>query len=307
MKQLDCIIIGGGLAGLQAAIQLGRYEHETLVIDSNSGRSTLCHCYHNILGYPNGVSGDELRRLGREHASQYNISFTEDFAVELQQDGDSFTVKTKSQKSFSAKTILMATGIKDNIPPIKNLTSCLGNTVYLCPDCDGYEIKNKRTIVLGSGNAGAGMAAGLAYWTNDLIFINHNSASVDASLIDKLKQNNIKYIDSAIKEVIVEDGSSFKGVMLEDGGTVEADRGFIAFGGNKVNTELAKQIGLQIDEENKHVIVNPRTKETSVSGIWAAGDMTVHSEQAAIAMGDGLQAAIWIHKALLKQDTSSAN
>ncbi|RFU66350.1 NAD(P)/FAD-dependent oxidoreductase [Peribacillus saganii] len=302
MKLLDCIIIGGGLAGLQAAIQLGRYKHDTLVIDSNSGRSTLCHCYHNILGYPNGVSGDELRRLGREHASQYNISFTEDFAVSLQRDGDSFAVQTEKQKTYSAKTILLATGIKDNIPPIKNLKPCLGHTVYLCPDCDGYEIKNKRTIVLGSGNSGAGMAIGLDYWTKDLIFLNHDSAPIDTALLEKLKQNNIECIDGAIQEVIAEDGSSFKGVILENGRTVEGDRGFISFGGNSVNTDLAKQISVEIDNDNKHVVVNPRTKETSVSGVWAAGDMTVHSEQAAIAMGDGLQAAIWIHKTLLKKE-----
>ena len=74
----DCIIIGGGIAGLQAAIQLGRYQHQVVVIDSNQGRSTLCKCYHNILGWPDGVSGEEIRRLGRQHAEKYGVIFKND-------------------------------------------------------------------------------------------------------------------------------------------------------------------------------------------------------------------------------------
>ena len=75
LKTADCIIIGGGIAGLQAAIQLGRYRHQVVVIDSNQGRSTLCKCYHNILGWPDGVSGEEIRRLGRQHAEKYGVMF----------------------------------------------------------------------------------------------------------------------------------------------------------------------------------------------------------------------------------------
>ncbi len=86
----DCIIIGGGIAGLQGAIQLGRYEHKVLVIDSNYGRSTLCKTYHNILGWPDGVSGPELRRIGRQQAESTGVEFLEDEAVSVRKENGLF-------------------------------------------------------------------------------------------------------------------------------------------------------------------------------------------------------------------------
>ncbi|MGD6776121.1 NAD(P)/FAD-dependent oxidoreductase [Sutcliffiella horikoshii] len=294
----DCIIVGGGIAGLQAAIQLGRYQHKVLVLDEGKGRSSICHCYHNLLGWPDGVSGEKLRGLGREHALRLGVEFKGERVEMVEGLDGQFCVTTAKSHEFFGRKLLLATGIKDNIPSFEGLLPCLGKSIFVCPDCDGYEILYKNALVIGSGNAGASMALTLTYWTDKLTFINHGKGEVDADLVEKLAGKGIKLVTSAIAEIHT-DCSDFKGLTLASGEKIDCCYAFLAFGGNKPNTELALQLGVEV-EDNKHVLVDPRTKMTSVENVWAAGDITVHSEQAAIAMGDGIQAAIWIHKSLLE-------
>ncbi|WP_028400562.1 NAD(P)/FAD-dependent oxidoreductase [Ectobacillus panaciterrae] len=298
----DCLIIGGGIAGLQAAIQLGRYKHSVLILDCNEGRSVLCRSYHNMLGWPDGISGEYLRSSGKKQAQTYGVVFVEDFATGIERCGSGMLIKTKKQAEFKAHTVLLATGVKDRIPDIKNLKACLGISIYICPDCDGYEVSNKKTVVLGSGNTGAKLAAVLTYWTDDITYVNHDKEKVDPAILNELKTKGIAYIEDAIIEVDIASPSLIRGVLLEREGYVHAERAFIAFGGNQVRTKLADSLGIELNEK-QHVMVNARTKETSVKGVWAAGDIVNHSEQATIAMGDGSQAAIWIHKRLMDSDS----
>ena len=100
----QCIIVGGGIAGLQAAIQLGRYMHRVLVIDSADGRSTLCHSYHNILGYPNGVSGQHLREIGKSHAEELGIEFLQDKVVSTKELDEGFQIVTTTGSYFYDET-----------------------------------------------------------------------------------------------------------------------------------------------------------------------------------------------------------
>ncbi len=300
-KAFDCIIIGGGFAGLQAAIQLGRYNHTILVIDSNHGRSTICKSYHNILGYPDGVSGGTLRSLGKLQAESYGVQFIEDEVTDAENTTNNFILHGKSGETYEGKKLLLATGVMDRIPDISNIMPCLGLTIYVCPDCDGYEVKDKRVVLLGSGSTGANLALTLSYWTKQIVYINHDGRDLDEELKSNIQQKGITYIKQEIDSVITgAKAHDFKGVKLKDGTTIEGDRGFIGFGGNKVKTDLAQKLGVE-RLENKHINVNPRTKETNIANIWAAGDILAHSEQVTIAMGDGSQAAIWIHKRILSE------
>lgn len=176
----DCVIIGGGIAGLQAAIQLGRYKRSVLVIDSNDGRSNLCKNYQNILGWPEGISGQTLREAGRQQAKSYGIQFAEERVIQCQKEIEGFSVITNSA-NYEAATLLFATGVVDRVPPElqQELYPCMGKTVYVCPDCDGYEVNNRRVLVLGSGKAGASLSLTLTYWTNDITYINHDKKRLD--------------------------------------------------------------------------------------------------------------------------------
>ncbi|MDD9266238.1 NAD(P)/FAD-dependent oxidoreductase [Paenibacillus sp. GCM10023248] len=300
MKQYDSVIVGGGIAGLQAAIQLGRYEHRVLVIDAGYGRSTLCKSYHNLLGWPDGVSGEELRRLGRMQAEKLGVTFVKDEvvqAVNKGKPGDGFELWGKSGQGYEAPTLLLATGLMDRMPEIPGLKPCLGLTIYVCPDCDGYEVRGRKTIVLGSGDAGAAMALKLRIRTDDLTYLNHGQCAVRMHMMDELKSQGIAYMADDIQEVLQENGQ-FGGVMTASGKRIEAERGFIAFGGNEVKSDLARQLGAE-RMENRHIVTDPRSKMTSVPFVWAAGDVGVHAEQVTIAMGEGAQAAIWMNKVLL--------
>ncbi|WP_407270252.1 NAD(P)/FAD-dependent oxidoreductase [Radiobacillus sp. PE A8.2] len=295
----DCVIIGGGIAGLQAAIQLGRYQHNVLVIDDENGRSNLCRSYHNILGWPDGISGEELRRIGRSQAEKLDIAFHKGTVSEVEKSEKLFEVKVKQGALIKAKQILIATGIMDHIPLLEQLTPCLGVSVYVCPDCDGYEVKGQRTVVLGAGNAGAHMAITLNYWTDQITYINHEQTAVDKELLEQLDILGIEFYNQSISEVACHQGQ-IGHVELKDHTCITADKGFVAFGGNDVKSTIASKLGVEL-HHNKHILVNPRTKLTNVENVWAAGDVVAHSEQVTIAMGDGMQAAIWMHKFLLKE------
>lgn len=298
MKVVDCIIIGGGIAGLQAAIQMGRYNHSVLVIDSNQGRSTITRGYHNILGWPDGISGPKLRNLGMQHAEKYGVSFINDKVISLEKYDNTFTVSTLLKQIYSANTVFLATGLTDYLPDLPNLQQCLGASIFICPDCDGYEITGKKAIVFGSGNTVANMAITLTYWSKQLTIINHDKKEISEEYLSKLKSHGIEIIDEPISEIVVDTKKQLIGFLLENGELIKAERGFTGFSGNQLNNHLAKQIGVQLNESN-HVDVNPRTKETNINGIWAGGDLISHSEQVTISMGDGSQAAIWMHKRLL--------
>ncbi|KSU85338.1 Thioredoxin reductase [Fictibacillus enclensis] len=299
-REFDCIIVGGGIAGLQAGIQLGRYNRKTVILDANEGRSNLCRNYRNILGWPDGVSGEDLRQKGRIQAERVGVQFLNQKAIKAENQNDGFIITTDAKEKLIGKTLLMATGVTDRLPDIKNIKTCLGATMFICPDCDGYEVQNKKVIVLGSGEAGANMATTLHYWASSIIYINHEQKRLEPSREQELTKLGIDHVQKAITEVLVKDEAVFEGVVLDDGTTIKGDRAFVAFGGNRVHSELAEQLGVQL--ENKHIIVNARTKETNIKNVWAAGDVAAHSEQVTIAMGDGVQAAIWIQKELRRRE-----
>ncbi|MFC7322952.1 NAD(P)/FAD-dependent oxidoreductase [Halobacillus campisalis] len=295
----DCIIIGGGIAGLQASIQLGRYNRSVLVIDSDDGRSNRCLKYNNILGFPGGVSGPTLRNNGRLQAKESGVEFLFGEVTGLKRNKAFFSLKTACGLEYAAATVLLATGVKDHIPDIDGIQQCLGSSIYVCPDCDGYEITGKTTLIIGAGDAGASMTSTLLYWSDDLTYFNHGGGEISHVLFQHLEEEAVKVKNGTIKRIITNDGI-FKGVEAADGSTIYAEKGFIAFGGNKVKTDLAVQAGAKL-RKNKHIIVDPQTKMTSVKNLWAAGDASAHSELVTAAMGEGSIAAIWIQKELKKQ------
>ncbi|MFD0712588.1 NAD(P)/FAD-dependent oxidoreductase [Paenibacillus sp. GCM10027626] len=297
MEQYDCVIVGGGIAGLQAAIQLGRFRRKTLVIDAGDGRSVLCRKYNNLLGYPDGVSGQELREKGRLQAEKTGVVFVQARAERAERLAEGFQLWMESGQAVQAKRLLLSTGVVDRMPQLPGLLPCLGRSIYVCPDCDGYEVNGKRTIVLGAGDVGAEMALTIAYWTpRTLTYINHEQTEVSKQLLERLQANKIEYFAAPVSR-LTEKNSELSEVVMLSGTVYEVEKGFIAFGGNQVRSELGRQLGASL-HENNHILADARTKMTNVLHLWAAGDVVAHSEQVSIAMGDGSQAAIWMHRSL---------
>ena len=132
------------------------------------------------------------------------------------------------------------------------------------------------------------MAITLSYWTKELVFINHEQKVVDEKDLQVMQELQIEYIEMPIKQVLATE-SQLEGFLLENGQTIWGKHAFVAFGGNEVRSQLAKQLGVEL-LENKHLVTDPRTKMTNVHNVWAAGDVVAHSEHVTIAMGEGSQA-----------------
>lgn len=299
----DVIIIGGGIAGLQAAIQLGRYMHKVIVVDSGSARSILCKSYQNLIGWPDGVSGLTLRTTGRLQAERLGVIFIDDEVVSVtksKEDGFQATLR-EQQQLIQGSLVLLATGVMDRFTPLPGLVECFGLSVYVCPDCDGFEVKDRQTIVIGSGDTGASMAIALTYWTNRIIFVNHELKPISNKLKSQLTEFDITTIHEEIRKIVTADVGKFAGVELISGDQIGGERAFIAFGGNEVRTDLANKLGAE-RLESGHIVTDPRTKMTSVAHLWAAGDIGVHSEMLSVAMAEGTLSAVWMHKALVQMD-----
>ncbi|MEK3674817.1 NAD(P)/FAD-dependent oxidoreductase [Paenibacillus sp. FSL R10-2771] len=300
----DAIIVGGGFAGLQAAIQLGRYSvHQVLVIDAGGGRSSICRNYHNILGWPDGVPGEELRARGRLQAERAGVAFQKDRIVKAEKPDELFILHGTGGRQYAGRTLLLATGVMDRFPELPGLRPALGMTIYVCPDCDGFEIQNRQTVLMGSGDVGANMAFVLRERTGDLTYINHECTPVSAENRNRLRDEDIQYIEEPVARIEEENGR-IKAVALENGEVLLAERGFIAFGQNPVHSELAAQLGATL-HKNKHVEANKRSLMTNIEHVWVAGDVAVHAEQATVAMGEGAIAGIWMHKILKKMNPVS--
>lgn len=295
----DCAIIGGGIAGLQAAIQLGRYMHRIIVIDREGGRSTLAKRYMNVLGWPEGISGQELLTKGFEQARSYGVEFISTNVEKAVKGDNEFTLQLHNGQALSAKRLLLSTGVDDRFPNIEGLKETLGTSFYVCPDCDGYEIRNLSTVVVGSGNNGAAVSCILHYWTKGIIYINHDpDQRLSEKWINNCREKSIPILDGPVKKIIKKDENTLDYLELANGKIVEARKGFVAFPNKQPMNELARQLGVSIDESGS-VLVDGRTQQTNVEGVWAAGDLALHSQLVTRAMGDGGQAAIWIHKSLL--------
>lgn len=306
--EYDTLIIGGGMAGLQAAIQLGRSLHKVVVADSGNGRSAIAKNYRNILGYPDGVSGQQLRSLGEAQARDLGVSFLSGEVTSLTKEESgcfwaSVTVSEQGNVQVRAKTVLLSSGIKDPFPAIPGLAPCLGESLFICPDCDGYEIVGQHTVVIGSGRHAIEMAKILRYFTQTITIVNHDQTPIAAEEESFLQKENIPIHNEPIRRILQERGT-MQHVELETGSGFDVQKGFLAFPGAKVQTSLLD--GFELERlENGHILANPRTKETSFPNIWAAGDVLAHSQQVTISLGDGSQAAIWIHKRLLEMKNGS--
>ncbi|MEX2415709.1 MAG: NAD(P)/FAD-dependent oxidoreductase [Paenibacillaceae bacterium] len=297
--KMDAIIIGGGIAGLQAAIQLGRYMHAVTIVDNGYGRSVLCRSYRNLLGWPDGVSGLTLRTIGRLQAEGLGVIFIEDEVMSVEhREGIFLATLRHRQQPLQGSLVLLATGVMDRFTPLPGLVECFGLSVYVCPDCDGFEVRDRNTIVMGSGDVGAHMALALAYWTNRITFVNHELKPISDNVKSQLTEQGISTINEEIRKVVTVGIGQFAGVELTSGEHIQGERAFIAFGGNEVRSELAHQLGAE-RLENGHIVTDPRTKMTSVPNLWAAGDIGIHSEMLSVAMAEGTLSAVWMHKALV--------
>lgn len=227
------------------------------------------------------------------------MEFITDTIIDAKKQDDLFLLGGTDNRQYYARTLLLATGVMDRFPELPGLEVTLGRTIYVCPDCDGYEVQGRETVVLGSGDVGAHMAFILRERTGDITYINHERKPVSAENRERLNAEGIVYIEEAVTSIESEKDGHITGVITESGNKLSAERGFIAFGNNRVHSELAEKLGAKL-HGNRHIEAEKRSLMTNVERLWVAGDLAVHAEQATVAMGEGAIAGIWMHKELKK-------
>src|SRR4026208_2141433 len=199
----DVAIVGGGPAGLSAALWLSRYLHKVVVVDSGDPRNWETRGINGYLGHQ-GIRSPDLRALGQKECAQYGVEFVSGIVDEaINETGELFAMCLRGGTVIEAHRILLAIGIKDVWPDIPGLENCYGETIHVCPDCDGYETRDKKTVVVGSGRKAVGMARALTTWTSQIVICtNGEKAELSELLLDTLKPLNIPVLEAPINCVV---------------------------------------------------------------------------------------------------------
>jgi thioredoxin reductase (NADPH) len=293
----DCLVIGGGPAGLTAAIYLTRYHLSIRLVDAGKSRASLIPCTHNHAGYPDGISGEELVGRMTEQAQRYGASIVSGRVTRLDRIDGGFRAEW-GQGSVIARTVLLATGITNRRPPMDEElhdAALAKGLIRYCPVCDGYEVTDKKIGVIGSGGRGVSEAVFLRGFSEDVTLISPDSAH-------KLSgEEQARLADFGISAV---DGPCQAVAAHEDCIVVDTAEGHYTFDtvypalGSDTHVELALQLGAALKDD---VLVVDSHQRTSVPGLYAAGDVVLGLDQISHAMGEGGVAATTIRNDLAKE------
>lgn len=290
---LDCLIIGGGPAGLTAAIYLARFHLDILVVDGGKSRAAWIPCTRNHAGFPNGIKGSELLERMRAQAQRYGAKITTEQVTKLERDEKTgiFTA-TWGSGCERARAVLLATGITNRRPPMdedlhwKALSEGL---VRYCPICDGYEVTDKKVGVIGSDSHGVAEALFIRSYTSDVTMIAPDSAlRLKREDLDKLKAAGIECVDGPAQAVAIT-GECI--VVNTPDGHHTFDTIYPALGSD-THTQLGEMVGAKLASDGCFLCDDHQ--RTSVPGLYAAGDVVHGLDQISHAMGEGGVAATTI-------------
>ncbi|WP_294013515.1 NAD(P)/FAD-dependent oxidoreductase [Sphingomonas sp.] len=299
-EPLDCLIVGGGPAGLTAAIYLARFHLDILLIDAGKSRASWIPCTHNHAGFPDGISGKELLERMRVQAQKYGAKIVTDRVSKLERDeGSGLFAGTWGSGGESARTVLLATGVTNRRPPMDEELhdeALARGLIRYCPICDGYEVTDKKVGVIGSDSHGVAEAVFLRGYTADVTLVApHDALKLAPDDREKLKMAGINCVDGPAQAVAALD----KCIVVDTAeGHYTFDSVYPALGSD-THTQLADMLGARLNEQG--CIGVDAHQRTSVEGAYAAGDVVIGLDQISHAMGHGGVAATTIRNDLAKQ------
>jgi thioredoxin reductase (NADPH) len=297
METREVVVIGGGIAGLSAAIYLGRAQRDTLVIDSGHSMAKWEPSVENYLGFPKGVSGETLLKYGRKQAERYNVEIVEDEIADVASDDSAFTLRGKAT-TYHCRRLLLATGIFHIPPDVPGVKECLGHSMFFCKDCDGYRVRGKRIAIIGANNEAAEYALAMLHYSPCVIVAtNGEQIRWDAQHAAWLKEYEIPIETKRVKNV-EHRRRKILALVYEGDRRVKIDYIFTTRG-DVFHTRLAEKLGAKLDREGEIEI--DHYMRTSVSGLYAAGCVTPANCQMIIAAGQGATAAQAINRDLFDE------
>jgi thioredoxin reductase (NADPH) len=288
-NEYEVLVVGGGPAGLSAALYLARYARTVALFDAGQGRSTWHQINHNYLGFPGGVPARRLRELGRQQLDEYeHVSVLEHKVEAFRRDGDMFVAESQAGE-WRGRAVILCTGVIDHYPHFERWDEYVGRSMFWCITCDGYGCRGARVVVAGNKDFSASEALQLQRFTDKLTVLTDSmECEISETFQERLRRAGIPLIHDKIADVIGHDGQ-FEAIRTRGGRRIELDQLFSQQGATP-QTKLAEDLGVQCSP-NGYIETDVEQK-TNVPGVYAAGDVTrMHSHQITTAVHEGGQAA----------------
>jgi thioredoxin reductase (NADPH) len=300
-KRCDCIVIGGGPAGMTAAIYLARFRRSVVLLDADESRAKWIPRSHNHPAFPYGIAGTELLDRMRAQMAQFGVETVSARATWLGRAGDMFCVDAVRER-WTAPAVILATGALDILPAMESAWEHVRRgTIRQCPICDAYEATDRRIAVLGSGRHAVEEALFLSRYSNDVTLATFGGdPAPDPQEWAALAEAGVALLDDAVREVRCEDGRVQ--LLLARGGFQDFDVAYSGLG-IEPQTDLVEVLRPCVAEDGR--IETDEHQETSVPGLYAAGDVVTGLNQIAVAMAQGEIAATAIHNAARRAEGRS--
>ncbi len=287
----DCAIIGGGPAGLSAALMLGRSQRSVLLLDDHKPRNSVTEASHGYLTR-DGIAPAEFRSLASNELAQYpSVRLRKSRVVSVERVNGGFRVYTAAGGSAAARTVLLAAGLQERFPDIPGLREMYGKSLFSCPYCDGWELRGQPLLTLSTGSGLFQQARLLLGWSRDLLVCSHGSSNLTMQQRHALESRGVKV--SSLRIAALEgSGGKLREVVFEDGSRIARSGGFASPDG-MFGTPLGSQLGCAHDAHGS--VSADGSGRTSVPGVYAAGDTAGFSpSQIVVAAASGTRAAVGI-------------
>ncbi|MEO8433721.1 MAG: NAD(P)/FAD-dependent oxidoreductase [Pyrinomonadaceae bacterium] len=295
---LDVVIVGAGPAGLSAALILGRCRRRVLIIDAGRPRNAASHALHGYLTR-DGIEPAELLRIGREQLQPYtSVELRAGEVIAASSVSGRFEIMLKNEKPLRSKKLLLATGVVDHLPDIEGLSEFYGRSVFHCPYCDGWEMRDQPLAVYGREDRGAGLALELTAWSKDLVVCSDGPAKLKPAEREQLASLNIAVREERISRLEGTDGRLERIVFASN--QVLERRGMFFNTGQDQGCDLAAKLGCEFTERG--AVRTGDFEMTNVPGLFVAGDASRAVQLSIVAAAEGAEAAFAINKALIQED-----
>jgi thioredoxin reductase (NADPH) len=289
----DCIIIGAGPGGLQAAIYLGRFRRKVLLIDRGGGRTAHAKSIENFLTQK-AIPGNKIIELGVEQAKSFGVTIEKGLVTSVVKK-EEFEVSAGEER-FCSKFVIVSSGVYDNIPSLENIHKFFGTSFFTCVDCDGYKTIDKKLIVLGNTIESVRLAFAIReLYTGDITLILY-FYDPPQDYRDELRERGIALVKGEPKRIIGED--RMEAVEMKDGTHIPCEAMISNFG-FKLNDLFLANLDLKRDPKGFRYVVD-NSFESSLAGLYIVGPLNMGNDQVVIAAGEGAVAAIDINKRLFE-------
>lgn len=297
MEIYDCIIVGGGPAGLNAAIVLGRCRRKVLVFDTEQYRNRRSHGVHNYLTRDDILPADFVQLCHKE-LEKYSVQRSRKKVIQAKKTKDQvFAVKDENGTLYHSKKLLIATGLSDTLPPIEGFEEFFGSSVFHCPYCDGWEVRDKKIGVYARNKEGWELALNLKTWSDHISLYTDGRRKVKPEHREYLDANGIPVITTPIVQLLGENGK-LQRIIFRDGTERACDAIFFVNGYTQ-QCDIAEAFGCEVNK--KGVIVTNRFQQTNIAGLYVAGDASKDMHFVVVAGAEGAKAGVTINKELQKE------